>query len=79
MLRYRVIADFRAKEHAGPFSRIIPAGQQVLLMRWSGEEHDQWAIFVMLINNPQGPGMSPAQTEYEAFRQLFESSTEPIA
>jgi hypothetical protein len=75
MHRYIVMREFRARELNGPFARTIGVGEELMLMRWAGEEHDDSAIFAVLIEGEEG-GVTPGP-EYEVPRPIFEDSTQP--
>jgi hypothetical protein len=74
MDRYFVLQTFNAKELSGPHIRVMSTGEELILLRWMGEENKRSAIFVVphaSVTVLHGPA-------YEAAREVFESSTELI-
>jgi hypothetical protein len=52
---HQYIREFRARELNGPFTRTIGVGEELTLMHLAGEEHEDLAIFAVLI---EGGGWS---------------------
>ena len=74
MPRYRVTRNFAAKALSGNSWKRISAGEQLIFIRWMGEEHEQSAIFALSVKDPlRGTNLGPL---YEVERDLFETSTE---
>jgi hypothetical protein len=73
MPRYRVVQAFSAKQLNGPDNSVMSSGEELVLLRWMGEEHERSAIFVV-----SHSGKALHGPTYEATSELFETSTEPI-
>jgi len=73
MPRYRAMVSFVAKQLNEPDTRVVTAGEELVLLRWMGDEHERSAIFAISMS-----GASIHGPAYEATRDLFETSTEAI-
>jgi len=66
--------SFTAKQLDGQHTRTVVTGEELVLLRWMGEEHERIAIFVVSHGSVAGIH-GPA---YEATRDLFEASTDVV-
>lgn len=74
MDRFVVLQTFNAKELSGPHIRVLSTGEELILLRWMGEENKRSALFI--VSHASVAGLhGPA---YEAAREVFDSSTKVI-
>ena len=72
-----VTAEFKAKEHKGPFEHTFSQGQHIVFCRYLGEDQSG-VVFARIEDIQPAPSKEAAKKptrEYEIDRSVFESST----
>ena len=75
MPRYKATRDFAARALNGDSWKRISAGEELIFIRWMGEEHKQSAIFALSVKDPlRGTNLGPL---YEVEGSPFAPSRTP--